>query len=119
MYKNAFIRVNGVLSDKIFCKQGIKQGCVLSSLLFIVLLAGVRRLLEKNKGWINLFGKIITAILYMDDWAVLAKDQETLRGMLSLVQRAFEGLSMAVNCTKSNVMHIGRMTEEVSMPHTN
>ena len=47
---SARVRVNGVLSDELLSKTGVKQGCVLSPLLFNIFMDWVVRRVMKSVG---------------------------------------------------------------------
>ena len=50
------IRVNGVLSDSCIIHGGVKQGSLLSPLLFVLLLDDLLKTLRKNKAGLTIRG---------------------------------------------------------------
>ena len=68
----AQIRINNSLSRNVKIKQGVRQGCILSLILFNMYSEEViNRALESEKG-IVINGKRLTNIHYADDTAILA-----------------------------------------------
>ena len=96
--------VNGHLTEE-SCQQGIKQGCVLSPLLFILYMAEVGSFIENHPRGIQLQGAHISGLLYVGDLILIGKTPEDAKILLSQVQKLLEGMGMAINCTKSNILY--------------
>ena len=64
LYRNSTVKVvvNGHLTEEVSCQQGIKQGCVLSPLLFILYMAEVGSFLENNQSGVKLQGVHISGL---------------------------------------------------------
>ena len=92
----ARVRVNGVLSQSLSLKTGVKQGCVLSPLLFNIFIdwivrrvmkrvgeAGIEIRYSKKKKWLNMKENELTErtltnmLMYADDMAVLDTSVES------------------------------------------
>ena len=106
LYKDSRVKVmvNGFLTDDVQYQQGIKQGCVLSPILFILYIADLGHLLESHKGGIKLQGLHIAGLLYVDDLILIGRNSHEVNILLSQVQALLENLGMSINCAKSNIL---------------
>ena len=100
------VLVNGHLTDHIKLEQGIKQGCILSPLLFALYISGMGHTLEKSPLGCKIFNTIISALLYVDDLILIGANKESLSSLLTITQAHLEWLGMNINCDKSNIMTI-------------
>uniref|UniRef100_A0A8D8V3E1 Craniofacial development protein 2 n=1 Tax=Cacopsylla melanoneura TaxID=428564 RepID=A0A8D8V3E1_9HEMI len=92
----AKVKVDDELSEDIQIMQGVRQGCVLSPLLFNVYSEAIfeEALLDEHMG-IKINGKFINNLRYADDTVILA-------GTLHHLQRIMEKLN--VKCNKYGLM---------------
>ena len=58
--------------------QGVRQGCVLSPLLFNIFMAGLAKDLANNKSGLKLDNKKINSIFWADDIVLLTENQTEL-----------------------------------------
>jgi hypothetical protein len=79
---NVRVMVNGHLSKEVDYERGIKQGCVLSPLLFIIYLSELGYILEKNPHGIQLAGQRIAGLLYIDDLVLIGKSATDVTALL-------------------------------------
>lgn len=84
----ATVRVNDTLSDTFSTAAGLRQGCILSPLLFNVYTEYIiREILEGWKGGIAVGGRKINNLRYADDTLIIAKDEHEL---INIMQRLDE-----------------------------
>ena len=71
IYKDpkAFLKINGHLSNAVSIHRGIRQGCPLSALIFIIC-TEFMALNIKEKNDISVFDRVITVSQYADDTCV-------------------------------------------------
>ena len=104
------VKNNGLISDTFELQRGIRQGCALSPLLFILaveVLAIRVRSDENIKG--AKYGNYITKVRqYADDTTFLLRDEIDVREVLSRLKEfeTFSGLK--INESKSNIMAAGK-----------
>ncbi|KAL1447535.1 hypothetical protein WDU94_013872, partial [Cyamophila willieti] len=123
----ASIRLEGDLTAPFQVKSGVRQGCVLAPLLFIVYMQTImnktkhinrtgieiqfrsdsdmfskRSLLSKTKTRLAL----ITDLLYADDCALVAKTAGELQILLDAFVTAAEELGLKANVKKTEVMYV-------------
>ena len=77
---------------------------MLSPLRFILYMAEVGSFLENNQSGIKLQGVHISGLLYVDDLILIGKTPDDAKTLLNQVQKLFEEMGLAINCTKSNIL---------------
>ena len=63
---------------------GVKQGYILSPTLFSILIKDLSDMLEKENIGVSFPSKIINALMYADDVALIAESESDLRKMLNI-----------------------------------
>lgn len=113
--QSAYVSVEGEKSDAIKIARGVRQGCVLSPLLFNVYSEYIfREALEDVDEGILLNGKRLNNIRYADDTVIMAGD---LNGLQQLMNRVYSvsleyGLDINVNKTKYMVISKSQIPQE-------
>ena len=69
------VNINGHFTNEIQIQRGIKQGCVLSPLLFILYISDIARIIEKDEAGIKLSGLTISGIFFVDDLVIIGKNR--------------------------------------------
>ena len=72
------VRVNGQASDWFSIDTGVRQGCVLSPLLYALFINGLVHELNALGLGLEIGGTLVCALLYADDIVLLAKDRYRL-----------------------------------------
>lgn len=105
--QKATVRVDNRQTEYIDIKRGVRQGCILSPLLFNLYSNSVfKEALENTNRGIRVNGEIINNIRYADDTVLLSDSIEGLQELLNKVNQTSEvyGLSLNVNKTKYMVI---------------
>lgn len=101
---------NGFASESFTLKRGVRQGCPLSGLLFILaaeLLSCSIRADEHIKG-IRVLNKEIKLSQYADDTTSFCKDKESLGKLLELLDLFKDCSGLKLNQSKSEAMWLGK-----------
>ena len=111
--------VNNRLASEFFpLERGVRQGCPLSGLLFII---GIELLARAIKNGNNIKGitvgeKVIKVSLYADDTTVFVQDLDSVAHLLTLLQKFKKLSGLEINTTKTEGMWLSRWKNETDMP---
>lgn len=89
------------LSDHFETRTGVKQGCLLSPILFALYLNDMHECLG---GGLNIDEINIRLLMYADDIVIIADDPQVLQGMINNLASYCNMWGMEVNQSKSEVM---------------
>ncbi|KAI8119954.1 RNA-directed DNA polymerase from mobile element jockey [Lucilia cuprina] len=89
------------LSNYFDTKTGVKQGCLLSPLLFALYLNDLH---DSLKGGLTVDGINIRLLMYADDIVILAEEVEVLQQMIKNLEEYCHLWGMEVNLSKSEIM---------------
>ncbi len=125
IYKNpkAFLKINGFLSETINIQRGIRQGCPLSCLLFIICTEFLSLLFHQNdklEGFqIETKNGKRNVILsqYADDTCLFVKDLQNLKLSLDIVKEFSNVCGLQLNLSKTEGLCFG--TNAGAIPHDN
>ena len=114
-YSNVFSRiiVNNNLSRPIFLGRGVRQGCPLSPLLYVLVSEILSNQIRKHKeieGFLlpGAGGLQFKVSQYADDALVFLKSERSIRELLNVVRDYERGSGAKLNTTKSEIMWLGR-----------
>ena len=85
---------------------GLRQGCILSPLLFSLYINSLVNKLKEEDVRVMCRGQLISALLYADDEVIFAEDEELMRRGLDILAEWCEEWS--VNVEKCGVLHLRR-----------
>ena len=99
---------------KSFCVQsGLRQGCVLSPLLFRLYINELPQLLKDNGLGVKVDeGTKVPGLLYADDLAIFADSDDNLNKAFDVVNEWCKVCDLKVNVEKCNVIHFRRKKTE-------
>ena len=98
------IKVGDHLSDVIYPNQGVRQGCILSPLLFNIYLSDLPSMLETGKTGPKINGKTFNSIIWADDLIMFSESEEGLNDLLKELSAYTEENNMSVNIDKTKAM---------------
>jgi hypothetical protein len=120
-HTDASVRVNGRFTDSFEVQLGVRQGGVLSPILFLAFINDLIGELKRQKIGVKIAGwdgssagfktLSLAGLLWADDVAILADSPEMLRRALAVVDTWCDNWLMRVNASKCNVMVFGSKPE--------
>ena len=110
MYANVQAKVKfGSIETEFFnSDEGVKQGCVLSPILFCIYINEFTKLLRSHKLGIQFCNVQMGSLFWADDIVLLANDEHELQRMLDLAATFADRWKLSFNHDKSNVLIVGK-----------
>ena len=101
---NAFLFNSGI-GDRFRTTVGVRQGCLLSPILFNIFLERIMTdALEDYEGTVNIGGRTITNLRFADDIDGLAGDEEELANLVEPLDKASTAYGMEISAEKTKLM---------------
>jgi len=94
-------------TDWFTVEAGVRQGCILSPILFAIFIEGLTRKLKQVRVASTLQGVRFNLTLFADDIAILAESKSDLQKLLDAAFEYSENWRFKWNCSKSKVMCFG------------
>lgn len=108
----AAVRIDGELSEAFEVNEGVRQGCCLSPLLFIIFMDKIIK--QANIQGDVKVGEVIMKILaYADDLVLMTDNVGELQNGINCLNAACGEFGMKISVSKSKVMHVGKSRKEV------
>ena len=99
------VRANNGLTNFFSCTRGVRQGCLLSPLLFSLFLNDLVECLEKDgTHGVELWDIRLCATLYADDLVLLSENEDDLKLQIASLGNYATKWKMEINPEKSKVM---------------
>ena len=102
---SAQIRLNGLLSDHFNVSSGVKQGDIISPVLFSMYLNDLATGIKALDCGVDIDAIKLAILLYADDIVLIAPDEMCLQKMLDFVSDWCKKWRMAINSDKTQVVH--------------
>ena len=101
------VRLGEEKTDWFSLEVGLRQGCILSPILFSVFIDGLAEEVKRVGG--AKYGEImLSLLLFADDIVLIAESEEMLQRMLDVVYQYSRKYRFLFNQGKSNVMIFGK-----------
>ena len=100
------VRGNHSLTNMFPCNRGVRQGCLLSPVLFALYLNDLNRHIKASSQGLLVDDIPVHSLLYADDLVLIAKDRKDLQSQLDALHKFSNSLKMEVNMDKTKVMLI-------------
>ena len=99
------VKVNGRLTDWFNVTNGLKQGCLLSPILFNIYINDLVTLIKESCTGISIAGENVCLLMYADDLVLLARNEKGLQCMLDILHQWCMEWKININTDKSEVIH--------------
>ena len=107
LYRNVqcTVRINNNDSQWFPVRRGLRQGCVLSPLLFNIYINDLVELIKDSGLGVNLGVEKVSVLAYADDLVLLADNEDDMNSMLAIINCWCNSNKMVVNPSKSKIVH--------------
>ena len=103
--QRAAVRVDGQLSEEVSIMKGVRQGCILSPLLFNIYSEKIfQDALDGKSQGVVVNGSIINNIRYADDTVILATSMDDLQTLLDSISEESNAMGLHLNVKKKKWM---------------
>jgi len=99
------VRVNGLYTDPFNIAQGVKQGCVLSPLLFSIYINDLALNIKSLNLGVDVENINLSILLFADDIALISDSPQNLQQMLHKVSEWCAKWRLSINEEKTKVIH--------------
>ena len=100
----ARIKIENRCTEPFQINKGVRQGCVLSPLLFNIFLSDLAQKLDLTEGKVNLDNIQIASLIWADDIVLLAESEDGLQKMLNVLDLYCHENKLEINTGKTNCM---------------
>ena len=106
MYENVSyrVKVDGVLSTAIPSNVGVKQGCLVSPLLFNLFLSDLPDIFTTECDPVKIHNVSLNCLMFADDLVLMSESANGLQKCLSKLQHYCDTWSLKVNVSKTKVV---------------
>ena len=108
------VRINGSKSDSFRVRVGLRQGCVLSPLLFIIFMDRISRR-STTPDCVTMGNARVESLLFADDVARLASSSAGLQRALDRFAAECTMAGMQISTKKTEVMVLSRQKEQCAV----
>ena len=104
-HQTARVRVESSMSEEIDIRKGVRQGCILSPLLFNLYSENIfAEALQNTSAGIKINGKTINNLRYADDTVVIASSLSELQHLMDAIVGHRERYGLYINISKTKLM---------------
>lgn len=105
----SYVRVEDELSINFNVSKGVRQGCILSAILFNIYGEWIiRKVTENWNGGVSIGGKLISNLRYADDTTIIANSEEEMALLLQKIETASTEVGLRLNRAKCQLMIVNR-----------
>jgi len=99
------VRIENQCSEEFWLAKGLRQGCTISPMLFNLLIADMKEYMARRK-WegIKIMGSKSYTLMYADDVALMAEDEQGMKAMISRLERYLEEKRLNLNVEKTKII---------------
>lgn len=110
------IKINDVASNRFQAMKGVRQGCILSPLLFNIYTEYIMRdILDNWQGGISVGGRKVNNLRYADDTLIITSSVEEMEFIMHRLQETSADFGLKLNPNKTTIMIVDRQNN--NQPH--
>ena len=115
LYQTATVMIDGELSDPAVTGRGVRQGGLLSTLLYNIYAEFmIAEALENNNDEIKIGAELVAAVRYADDKAMMSHTNARLQRIMDALKDAGKDYGMKINRKKDQINENIKTTRESS-----
>src|SRR5437867_3159987 len=113
--QHAAVRWNGEVGREVVVEKGVRQGCVISPLLFNLYSEFMIKEALENEDGIKFNGVNITNLRYADDAVLVADKRKNMQKMIDRLNETCKAYGMKINVKKTKVMITNKKKKQKGM----
>ena len=113
------VRYGRKLSSQFTIRNGLKQGCILSPLLFNVILEKVARTVTSRREGASFRNLSLNCLGYADDIDIITEDLEDTKQLTTIFKETSERIGLSINVDKTKIMEVARAPQLQGMRNLN
>lgn len=120
-HQQATVRWDNEMSRHVNIRRGVRQGCIISPILFNLYSEFMITEALENESGIRFSGRKVTNLRYADDAVLIAESPEELQRMMDKLNEVCKEYGMAINVKKTKVMVVngtGRVDCSIVLDNT-
>ena len=107
MNQTTSVMIDGELSDPAVIGRGVRQGGLLSTILYNIYAEFmITKALDNNSDGIKIGGELVAAVRYADDQAMMSHTNAGLQRIMDALNDAGKDYGMKINIKKTKLMRI-------------
>src|SRR5437867_554821 len=113
--QHAAVRWDGEVGREVVVERGVRQGCVMSPLLFNLYSEFMIKEPLENEGGIKFNGVNVTDLRYADDAVLVADKRKNMQKMIDRLNGTCKAYGMEINVKQTKVMIINEKEKQMGM----
>ena len=111
-------RANDRPTNFFSCSRGVRQGCLLSPILFALFLNDLNEAISSKAKGVRFGEDVVHSLLYADDLILLAESGEDLQKQIDLLYDFTKLIQMSVNIGKTKIMVLRKHKRKIKSKQT-
>ena len=113
---SSIFKVNNQLTHSIHLTRGIKQGCPLAALLYIVYIEPFALTLQKELRGIRIGSALFKTSCYIDDIHMFVSDEHEITSVAETIERYHQCTNSLINLSKTKILGLGKWAQKTRWP---
>ena len=113
------VQVNGTKSDSYSISRGVKQGSILSPILFLIIINTPLGNLRREEAGISICGTFVGGAAHVDDLRTIATSKDCISQQYSIIDQFTSNNHLKLNLSKTEIIEISRhlsAPEQIHLP---